>query len=153
MRELALEGRTCDVCGARAGNAYAARVESNVEARGASFVGVFDRGRVASAPRERSGLAHAAGFAGVLSLFRYPFMPLALSHVRLEVALGTWLVAGFWVLAPVALALAFAAAVSLDRSREKAGALPALFGLVAGLSGTFELLFMFEPWLRHLKAF
>ena len=90
----------------------------------------------------------------MLSVFHYPFMPFALSHVRLETALGTLLVVGFWVFAPLALVLALAAGVSLDRSREKTGALPALIGFVVGLAGIVELLFILGPdWLRYLKTF
>lgn len=146
-----VESRECGACGARA---QVVRETLNVEARVVTFLRELRGGGRVCAPRERSGLSYAAGYAGVLSLFHYPFMPFALSHVRLETALGTLLVVGFWVFAPLALVLAFAAGVSLDRSCEKAGALPALFGFVMGLVGIVELLFILGPeWLRYLKAF
>jgi hypothetical protein len=151
MREVVLESRECNVCGSRA---QVVRETWNVEARVVSFLRELRGDGRACAPRERSGMAYAAGYAGVLSLFHYPFMPFALSHVRLEAALGALLVAGLWAFAPLALALSFAAGVSLDRSREKTGALPALFGFVVGLVGIVELLFILGPeWLRHLLAF
>ena len=151
MREVVVESRECGVCGSRA---QVVRETLNVEARVVTFLRELRGGGRMRTPRERSGLSYAAGYAGVLSLFHYPLMPFALSHVRLETALGTLLVVGFWVFAPLALVLAFAAGVSLDRSREKAGALPALFGFVVGLVGIVELLFILGPeWLRYLKAF
>lgn len=151
MREVVLESRECGVCGSRA---QVVRETLHVEARFVSFLRELGSGGRACAPRERSGMAYAAGYAGVLSLFHYPFMPFALSHMRLEAALGTLLVVGFWAFAPLALALSFAAGVSLDGSREKTGALPALFGFVVGLVGIVELLFILGPeWLRYLKAF
>jgi hypothetical protein len=151
MREVLVESRECGVCGSRA---QVVRETLNVEARVVTFLRELRGGGRVRAPRERSGLSYAAGYAGVLSLFHYPFMPFALSHVRLETALGALLVVGFWLFAPLALALAFAAGVSLDRSREKAGALPALFGFVVGLVGIVELLFTLGPdWLRYFKAF
>jgi hypothetical protein len=151
MRELAFEGRGCNVCGARVCGAYE-RAESNVEGRGvktdAGF-GEFYGERLKRAPRERSGLAHAAGFAGALYLFSYSLAPSIWTPMFVAWA---WLaVCGLF--ATLALVLAFAAGVSLDRSRGKAGALPALFGLVVGLLGTIEVLLVFAPWLRFLKAF
>jgi hypothetical protein len=151
MRELESEGRECDACGARVRGVYACE-SWNVAARAVSFVDAFECERVGRAPRERSGLAHAAGFAGVLYLFHNSFMPLALSPWRLGSA-GSFFAGSLILFAPLALALAFAAGVALDRSRAKSGALPALFGLVVGLWGTFDLLLMFGPWLRYLNAF
>ena len=148
MRELVWESRECNVCGARV---LAAREESGAEVRASTFVKPLKGERHARVTRVRSGLAHAAGFAGVLYLFGHSLAPLALT--RWWFASGASLLVAWSLFAPLALALAFAAGVSLDRSREKAGALPAMFGLVVGLWGTFGLLLMFEPWLRHLKAF
>jgi hypothetical protein len=150
MRELALERRACNVCGARVTDAYA-RGASNVEARGVSFIEASESGRPTRAPRERSGLAHAAGFAGVLYLFRYSFMSFALSHVRLEAALGMLPAGVCSLFAPVALVLAFAAAVSLDRSCDKSGALPAIFGLVVGWIGTIRWVFLLLELLREIQ--
>lgn len=151
MREIVLESQVCNVCGSRA---QVVRETLNVEVRFMSFLRELRGDGRVCVPRVRSGLAYAAGYAGLLSLFHYPFIPFLLSHVRLETTLGTLLVTGFWVFAPLALVLAFAAGVSLDRSREKAGALPALFGFVVGLVGIVELLFLLGPgWLRYLKPF
>jgi len=146
MRELVSESRECDVCGSRV---RAARGALNVKARGAAFVESFGRdGRVT---RVRSGLAYVAGYAGVLYLFGYPFAPVALS--RWWLGPGALLLSAWSLFAPLALALAFAAAVSLDRSREKSGALPAMFGLVVGLVGTADLLYVLAPLLKYLRAF
>ena len=152
MREIVLESRECNVCGARVRGVYE-RAESWVEARGvktAAGVGEFYRERLRRAPRERSGLAHAAGFAGVLYLFSYSLAPSVWTPMSLVWA---WLaVCGLF--STHALVLAFAAGVSLDRSRGKAGALPALFGLVVGLLGTVNVLLAFAPpWVKYLKAF
>jgi hypothetical protein len=152
MRELESEGRECSVCGSRV---HVARGASCVEARGVSFLEEFGSERLARVPRVRSGLAHAAGFAGVIYLFRYSFIPFALAHSRLESTAGALPVLMCSIFAPLALVLAFAAGVSLDRSREKSGALPALFGLVVGWVGTFGwVLPLLElGWMKYLKAF
>jgi hypothetical protein len=97
-------------------------------------------------PRRRCGTAYAAGYAGITYLFGYSFAPLAQSALAQGgvAALAAYfepLPLTLWNLwAPVALVLAFAAATSLDRSRDKEGAAPALMGLVVGLWGTFVLL-------------
>ena len=70
--------------------------------------------------------------------------------------MGTWawLLIAWGMFAPLTLVLAFAAGVSLDRSRGKSGALPALFGLVVGLVVTVNLLLtLAPPLLQYLKAF
>ena len=147
MREVVLESRECNVCGSRA---QVVRERLNVEARVVSFLREFRGDRRSRAPRERSGLAHAAGFAGVLYLFSYSLAPSVWTQMSLVWA---WLaVCGLF--STHALVLAFAAGVSLDRSRGKAGALPALFGLVVGLIGTVNVLLAFAPpWVKYLKAF
>ena len=132
MREVLLESRACGACGALV------HVEGGAAAA------------LTAVPRERSGLAYAAGYAGVLSLFRYSFVPLTLSGWWPVWALGAGLVLLFSLLAPLALVLSYAAAVSLDRSRGKAGRLPALFGLVSGWFGSYALLFVLEDIWRWL---
>lgn len=134
-REPVWESRECNVCGARV---PAAREAPGAEARLATSVRPLKGERPARVTRERSGLAHAAGFAGVLYLFGYSVGPL----------LVAWS-----MFAPLELALAFAAAVSLDRSREKSGAMPAMFGFAVGLVGTVNLLFALGPLLKYLRAF
>jgi hypothetical protein len=121
-------------------------------ARRVKFAGRSGGGRLARVTRERSGLAHAAGFAGVLFLFCGPLARYAVSHWGLVADAAWWAAFACSLSAPLALGLAFAAGVSLDRSREKAGAMPALFGLVVGLSGTVKLLFALATWLNHLRA-
>lgn len=143
MLELLITGRACEACGARVRWRRALRAARREWRGGASL-----EARVAGAllrrdaPRERSGLAYASGFAGVLFLFGHSLAPLALLTAG-----GSWgLAAGLLLLlsapAPLALGLAFAAAVSLDRSPRKSGALPALFGFSFGLFGTLDALFM-----------
>lgn len=150
MREIVWESRECNVCGSRA---QVVREASNVEACGVSFLGELEGGRLARAPRVRSVLAHTAGYAGVLYLFGRSVVPLAASRWWVESGAFFWLALGLNLLAPLALVLAFAAGISLDRSRGKSGALPAVFALLVGLWGTFDQLLMLAPWLRYLKAF
>src|SRR4051812_30917688 len=76
-RELVWESRECNVCGARV---LAAREGSGAEVRAVTSVKPLKGERHARVPRVRSGLAHAAGFAGVLYLFGYPLAPLALTR-------------------------------------------------------------------------
>lgn len=151
MREVLLEGRACGACGAFV----------HVEPEGGGVV--YGRGRgtcfrepLASpseaVPRERSGLAYAAGYAGVLSLFRYSFVPLTLSGWWPASVLGTGLVLIFSLLAPLALVLSYAAAASLDRSQEQAGRLPALVGFACGWFGSYTLFFLLDEIWRWLAA-
>jgi hypothetical protein len=139
MRELAVERRVCDYCGAPAEIPYEPCDAGVVAARGACVVLRNDAARI-NAPRERSGLAYAAGFTGLAYLFRYSFAPLVTAH-----AAGSSLAFGLFLLwslsAPAAVLLAYAAGASLDRSREKSGTLPALLGLLIGLFGSVTLLF------------
>lgn len=151
MREVLLEGRACGACGAFV----------RVEREGGGVVtarrrGTFFREQLAptpaAVPRERSGLAYAAGYAGLLSLFRYSFVPLTLSGWWPAWALGTGLVLLFSLLAPLALALSYAAAASLDRSQVKAGRLPALVGFACGWFGSYTLLFLLDDIRRWLAS-
>jgi hypothetical protein len=117
---------------------------ARAEARGETSIGASGVGGLRRAPRERSGLAYAAGFAGVLYLFRYSLAPLALSQAGQGWGLAAGLIFVWILLAPAALALSFAAAVSLDRSPPKSGRLPAFFGFSVGWLGT-------APLLSHLN--
>lgn len=106
------------------------------------------------APPERSGLAHAAGFAGVLYLFRYSFAPLVFAQAGTEWTLAVWMMFVWGLLSPAALALSFGAAVSLDRSPRKSGRLPALFGFAVGWLGiAMWLARLDERWLLSLSMF
>ena len=148
MRELVLASRECGVCGARA---QVVRGAPHTEVRAVSFVEPPEN-RPARAPRERSGLAHAAGFAGVVYLFLSSLAMYVLPF-GMSASAGLWLVVACGMFAPLAVVLAFAAAVSLGRSRGKAGAMPALFGLLVGLWGTCSLLLVVAGWLRYLWEF
>ena len=149
MREPVLESREGNVCGSRV---RGARGASELGARAGIFVETLRDERPARVTRQRSGLAHAAGFAGVLFLFYGSLARYAVSHWGLLADVAWWAALASSLLAPLALALAFAAGVSLDRSREKSGAIPALFGLVVGLLGTAKLLFAFVTWLIYLRS-
>ncbi|HEX8294308.1 MAG TPA: hypothetical protein VF570_21310 [Pyrinomonadaceae bacterium] len=151
MREVFLEGRACGACGAlvhveRGGGAAAAG-----RGRGTFFRGP-SASPLAAAARGRSGLAYAAGYAGVLSLFRYSFAALALSDWGPASVLGAGLVLSFSLLAPLGLVLSYAAAASLDRSPSKSGRLPALVGFALGWLGSCTLLFRLDEIWRWLAA-
>jgi hypothetical protein len=153
MQECVFESRVCGDCGALvsvASEGEAVRLEGRQ--RRSSLRGAVE-GLLCGVPRERSVLAHAAGFAGVLYLFRYSFVPLSLSAWWPAWALGTGLVFLFTLLGPVALVLGFAAGVSLDRAPEKSGRLQALFGLFVGWLGSYALLFMLDGLWQWLSAF
>jgi len=123
-----------------------------VERKGGTFYRDSLSPLLSGLPRERSGLAYAAGYAGLISLFRYSFAPLALSDWWPAWALGTGLVLFFSLLAPLALVLSFAAAVSLDRSPWKSGRLPALVGLLAGWFGSYTLVFLLDELWQWLAS-
>jgi hypothetical protein len=151
MREVVLESRACGACGAfvyeeREGGAVV------VKRRGGTFFRGSLTSMLTAVPRERSGLAHAAGYAGLLSLFHYSFNYLTVSGWWPAWALGTALTLLFSLLAPVALALSFAAAVSLDRAPWKSGRLPALVALLFGWLGTYRLLFLLDEIWQRLAA-
>ena len=153
MLELLLKGRACPACGAGVWRAHKGE-GGNDAARGETSLAASDWGGLARAPRERSGLAHAAGFAGVLYLFRYSFAPLVFAQAGQEWTLALWLMFIWGLLSPVALALSFGAAVSLDRSPQKSGRLPALFGFVVGWLGIAVWLSRLdERWLLSLITY
>ena len=110
--------------------------------------------RPARSQRERSGVAYAAGYAGVLYLFRYSFAPLVLSEwVSLRV-LGMGFVLLLSLLGPVALVLSLVAGWKLDRSPEKYGRPQALFGFFVGWLGVAAWIAVLdERWLRSLLPF
>lgn len=152
MREVVFESRACGACGAFVS---VAREDGAVfvRRRGGTFFLDSLTGLLTAVPRERSGLAYAAGYAGLLSLFRYSFKYLTVSGWWPAWTLGTLLTLCFSLLAPLALVLSFAAAVSLDRSPWKAGRLPAVVGLLFGWVGSYTLLFVLDEiwqWLASL---
>ncbi|HLM59011.1 MAG TPA: hypothetical protein VK422_23100 [Pyrinomonadaceae bacterium] len=148
MREQVNETVVCLCCGARAGGAapapHAVRVAFYEER---PWLESFAR-EAGAAPRRRSGLAYGAGYAGLAYLFAFSYGPpwvwgfgfTVLNHYGVPRLIPLWS-----LLAPAALALAFVAARSLDTSRDKEGALQALFGFLVGLFGT--LLLMLYVWV------
>src|SRR5688500_5124089 len=81
-------------------------------------------------PRERSGVAYAAGAAGGLCLSGFSFAPLA--QAGSAWTLGAGLCAAFGLCGPLALACSFVAGLRLDRSPGQSGRPQALFGFVVG---------------------
>jgi|SRR5215204_433430 len=144
MLELLIQSRACPACGA---GKPGARVDgASLEAR--------VRGWLSGARRERSGLAYASGFAGVFYLFRYSLAPLAQPHAGALSELATWLFLLWSLSAPLAVALAFAAGIALDRSPGKSGVLPSLFGFFVGWYGIAAWLSLLdERLLWRLAAF
>ena len=149
MRGVVLESRACGACGAFVS---VAREDGAVffERQGGAPLRDAVNTLLTGVRRERSGLAHAAGYAGLLSLFRYSFFYLMLSDWWPAWALGAGLVLGFSLLAPLALGLSFAAALSLDRAPSKSGRLPALVGFASGWVGSYQLLFLLDQLWQWL---
>jgi hypothetical protein len=146
MREVWLESRKCGVCGA---SLTCARGRGGLyeETGGGTFYREPDGGLQAATPRERSGLAYGAGFAGVLYLFCHSLGPLAFALAGESSSVAAALLLALSLPAPLALALSFAAAVSLDRARGgKSGTLPALFAYTAGMFGTVDALSVLARW-------
>ena len=151
MREFVLEKRACGACGA-----FVSVTGENggvfVQRRGGAFFRDSLRALLTGVPRERSGLAYAAGYAGLLSLFRYSFTYLTASDWWPAWASGTGLTLCFAVLAPLSLVLSFAAAVSLDRAPSKSGRLPALVGFTSGWFGSYTLVFLLDEIWQWLAS-
>jgi hypothetical protein len=148
MREVWLESRKCGVCGA---GMTCARERGPLyeEAGGGAFYRDEGGGPPARVPRARSGLAYGAGFAGVLYLFCRSLAPLAFSVAGESGGVAAALLLALSLPGPLALALSFAAAVSLDRARgAKTGTLPALFAYAAGMFGTVDALYLFALWVN-----
>ncbi len=153
MLELLLKSRACPACGAGVPSEQRGGAVYDGERGGAFFRDSYGDPPVL-APRERSGLAHAAGFAGVLYLFRYSLAPLVFAQAGQEWTLAVTLVFVWSLWAPAAIALSFAAAVSLDRSPRKSGRLAALFGFCVGWFGLVTWLSRLdERWLMSLIKF
>lgn len=152
MLELLLKSRACPACGAGVGRARGEGTVYDAE-RGGTFFRDWDE-PPSRAPRERSGLAHAAGFAAVFYLFRYSFAPLVFAQAGEQWVLAVALMFVWSLLAPAALALSFAAAVSMARAPRKSGKLPALFGFFVGWFGVLAwLMRLDERWLTSLVRF
>jgi hypothetical protein len=99
--------------------------------------------------RPRSGLAYAAGFAGVAYLFQPSAAALASGWLGPE---GLWLAYLWGASAPVAMAFGLAAASDLDRAGgAKAGRPQALSGYLIGLWGTLVLISEAQAWWHALR--
>ena len=151
MREVVLESRACGACGAFVS---VTREDGGVfvERRGGTCFRDSLTALLTAVPRERSGLAYAAGYAGLLSLFRYSFTYLTVSDWWPAWVLGAGLTLCFAVLAPLSLVLSFAAAVSLDRAPSKSGRLPALVGFTSGWFGSYTLVFLLDEIWQWLAS-
>lgn len=91
----------------------------------------------ASEARERSGLAYASGFAGIVYLFRPSAAESALEWFGTS---GAAFLLVWGAAAPLAAALALAASHELDRAPWKVGRPQAVLGYLLGLSGTLQLI-------------
>lgn len=121
----------CSLCGAR----------RPPEGRGLAALGAS--ALFAGEAREsRSGLAYAAGFAGLFYLFKASAVSFALWWLGPQGAALAYL---WGASAPAAMALGLAAAAELDRSPQTAGRPQALLGFTVGLWGTLRLIFDAMP--------
>lgn len=136
MLEALLTSR-CLRCGARpeaggAGESLAGRACASLFAREA---------------RSRSGLAYAAGFAGLFYLFKASAAAFAFGWLGLP---GMFLAYLWGASAPLAMALGLLAASELDRSPSLAGRPQALLGYFIGFWGTLHFLVETTAWWRLL---
>ncbi|HZB46338.1 MAG TPA: hypothetical protein VE360_13880 [Pyrinomonadaceae bacterium] len=99
---------------------------------------------------ERSGLASAAGFAGLIFLFRCSFDAFVFNTTSLPAAAAALLVLAWSLSAPAAVALGLAAARELDRSPGMEGKLRALAGFTVGVVGVVKLFAEVDYWLAKL---
>lgn len=137
MGELEKASGCCSLCGAQAAAAAPGRgLASRCSA--ALFA--------AEARAARSGLAYAAGFAGLTYLFRHSAAALGSEWVGLPWLMLTYLWAAS---APAAMALGLLAAAELDRSPRTAGRAQALAGYLVGLWGTLRLIVEAMEWFRQ----
>lgn len=136
MRELEKLLGCCSLCGARTSRPGRALASRGVKALFAADV------------RARSGLAYAAGFAGLAYLFRFSAAALGSEWLGLP-----WLfvVYAWGASAPAAMALGIVAASELDRSPGTAGRAQAVLGYVIGLWGTLRLVAEAQMWFRTLS--
>lgn len=106
--------------------------------------------RDSSAPRARSGLAYAAGFAGLAVLFRPSFATLFLWDLGFNGAAGASLFILTGLVSPAALALSFYAAADLDRAPGRRGRAQVMLGFFAGWAGSVDWLAEVRSWLTFL---
>jgi len=128
----------CSLCGARSRRGGAGRA---LAARGVGAI-------FAAEPRARSGLAYAAGFAGLAYLFRHSAAALGSEWLGLP---WLWLTYAWGAWGPAAMALGIVAASELDRSPGTAGRPQAVLGYLIGLWGTLRLVAETQVWFRALN--
>jgi hypothetical protein len=108
-------------------------------------------------PRERSGLAYAAGFAALALIFsRFTFIPWLFahrSHHIVDISQPDQAIAAIWFLvelplpglpAPFALWLGITAWQHLNRNPDQVGRVQAAIGITIGFLGT--LIWLFESY-------
>jgi hypothetical protein len=147
MRDLEERQTACSYCGAPSEHLRPVEAATRVELK----VWSISETRVVEnmVERQRSGLAYAAGFAGLFYLFRYSFATFLFTYLGLRGSVGVSLVMLWSLSAPVALILSYIAGASLDRSPEKSGAAAAMIGLLIGLIGSVAWLTGFDGlWLQ-----
>lgn len=134
MRELEQKPLACSYCGAPAEHLRPAEAATGAGLKVWSW---SETCVVANAvERQRSGLAYAAGFAGLFYLFHFSFATFLIKNLGIGERLVEALIALWSLSAPLTLILSYAAGASLDRSPEKSGASVAMFGFFVGLFGT-----------------
>ena len=129
----------CSLCGARRRAVAPGR---GLAARGVSAL-------FAGEARARSGLAYAAGFAGLFYLFKASAVSFALGWLGPP---GVFLGYLWGASAPAAWALGLLAASELDRSPSLAGRSQALVGFLIGLWGTLHFVAETQAWWRLLSS-
>ena len=95
---------------------------------------------------QRSGLAYAAGYAGLAYLFRYSAQTVLITTIGLN-SVALMLTFAWGLCAPLALVLGLRAGQRLDCTHGLQGRLPALTGFTVGLVGTINLCVELLTWL------
>ena len=96
---------------------------------------------------ERSGLAYAAGYAGLAYLFRCSAVTTLLETFEGSSTVAVMFILAWGLCAPVALTLGLRAGYAIDRTKGLRGRLPALTGFTLGLIGTINLCVELLTWL------
>ena len=105
-------------------------------------------------PKERSGLAFAAGFAALAYLLQFPLVPIIFDLIRSGsgiVAAALALTAN--LLAVIALWLGMIGWADLKRHPDKSGRLPATLGVIVGFWGTLNLILGVYQVAKFLRGY
>lgn len=108
--------------------------------------GLRERGRRTDGPR--SGLAYAAGYAGLAYLFQQSALTLFAGVFGPTSAAAFLFVLAWGLCAPLAVLLALFAAIKIDRSENLRGGLPAIIGFTLGFVGTLDMIVVLIRWLE-----